>query len=177
MISILRTCYAWEIVQSRDVSYNVAKMGFWTYAEIAIGTIVSCIPVLPKFFQHFGPKIHATFASKPKPGSSSSSNLRQARSLSPPAGKEKPKIAKKSSSSSSFENLFQRGSEGGETRVSETWSKVCHPSTVKVKNEHVTLDEYNTMLLSRGPTAGESARQIAKGTATKRDDLESGYVA
>ena len=141
--SILRTSYAWQITQSRDSSYNVARMSLWTHAEIAIGIIVNCVPVLPRFFHHFSPKVRATFASKSKPGCSSSSNLRQARSLPPPPppfGIEKPQDSTKSSSSSS-ERLFQRGGEGGETCVSETWSEAFHPSTVSVKSEHVTLED------------------------------------
>ena len=31
-------------------------MGFWTYAEMTIGLVVSCLPVMPRFFHHIGPK-------------------------------------------------------------------------------------------------------------------------
>ena len=173
MTSILRTYYAWQTVQSRDISYNVAKTSFWTYAEIAFGTVVSCMPVLPRFFQHFGSKIRTTFASKSKPGCCCHSNLRQARSLPPPpVGMDSLKSS--SSLLSLFEKFFQKGGEGGETCVSETWSEACHPSPVMVKSEHVTLDEYDAVLVSREVTVGESAPQIAHGTTTKRDDMERG---
>ena len=32
-------------------------MGLWTYAELSIGIIISCLPVIPRFFQHFGPRL------------------------------------------------------------------------------------------------------------------------
>lgn len=31
-------------------------MGFWTWAEVTIGIIVSCLPVMPRFFRHCAPK-------------------------------------------------------------------------------------------------------------------------
>lgn len=170
MTSILRTYYAWQIVQSRDISYNVAKMGFWTYAEIAIGTIVSCMPVLPKFLRHFSPKIHATFASKSKSKPGSSSNPRQAKPQSPVAI-EKPGSSAKSSSEKPF---FTKGGGRGETGVLQIWNEAYQPSAaVEVKGEYVTLDEYDAVL-PRKDTASESAPRRAQGTATRRDDLESG---
>ena len=33
-------------------------MGYWTWAELAIGIIVGCLPTMPKFFQHLGHKVH-----------------------------------------------------------------------------------------------------------------------
>ena len=170
--SILRTYYAWQIVQSRDISYNAAKMGFWTYAEIAIGTIVSCMPVLPKFFRHFSPKIYATFASKSKSKLGSSSNPRQAKSQSPVMG-EKPG----NSAKSSFEKPFiTKGSGRGETGVLGIWNEAYHPSAaVQVTGEYVTLDEYDSVLPGTD-TAGELAPRRAKGIATRRDDLENGIA-
>ncbi|MCJ1438643.1 hypothetical protein MMC27_008033 [Xylographa pallens] len=36
-----------------DVPFAMDGMGLWTIAEIAIGILVGCLPVLPKFFQQF----------------------------------------------------------------------------------------------------------------------------
>ncbi len=44
----------------------MAQMGFWSYAELATGVIISCLPVIPKFFQHVGPRISATIFSQAK---------------------------------------------------------------------------------------------------------------
>lgn len=155
MTSILRTYYAWQIVQSRDISYNVVKMGFWTCAEIAIGTIVSCMPVLPKFFPHFSPRLYATFASisKPRPRSRSSVVIEKPRNLA-----------------ESSKKLFIKDS-GGETGISEVWNQAYHPSAAEVKD--LSLDGYDAVL-PRRDTASEPAPKLAKGTATRRDDLERG---
>ena len=32
-------------------------MGLWAWAEVAIGILISCVPVLPKCLKHFGSKI------------------------------------------------------------------------------------------------------------------------
>ena len=37
-------------------------MGSWTYAETSIGICVSCLPVIPKFFQKIGPKLSSALA-------------------------------------------------------------------------------------------------------------------
>ncbi len=57
LTSIIRTYYRWKVVTSPDVSYNMNVMGIWTYAEIAIGIIISCTPVLPIFCKKFGSKV------------------------------------------------------------------------------------------------------------------------
>lgn len=59
--SILRTYYTWKIVQSPDISYNMVPMGMWTYAELSTGIVISCLPVIPKFFQYIGPKVSSAF--------------------------------------------------------------------------------------------------------------------
>lgn len=41
-------------------------MGFWTFAELAAGIIVSCLPVLPRLVQYIGPRISSAFSSEVK---------------------------------------------------------------------------------------------------------------
>lgn len=41
-------------------------MGFWTYVEIAMGIIISCLPVLPRLFQGFGPRIYSALSFRSK---------------------------------------------------------------------------------------------------------------
>ncbi|KAL9636600.1 MAG: hypothetical protein Q9204_002196 [Flavoplaca sp. TL-2023a] len=36
-------------------------MGLWTWAELTAGILVSCLPIAPRFFQHIGPKVYASF--------------------------------------------------------------------------------------------------------------------
>ena len=75
--SILRTYYTWKVDSQPDVSYNIVKMGLWTLAEVAIGVIVSCLPVLPKFFRDIVPKIYQAFSIGTKPPSNLSSENAQ----------------------------------------------------------------------------------------------------
>lgn len=63
-MSIMRTYSVWHWVENTDVSYSLAAFGLWSDAECAIGIIVGCLPVMPKFLQHIGPKISARW-SKP----------------------------------------------------------------------------------------------------------------
>ena len=65
--SVLRTYYTWKVGSQPDVSYNIAKMGLWTLAEVAIGVIVSCLPVLPRFVRDVGPKLRRAFSIRTKP--------------------------------------------------------------------------------------------------------------
>ena len=39
----------------------VARFGLWSGAELSIGIIVGCFPVMPRFFQHVGPKVSGAF--------------------------------------------------------------------------------------------------------------------
>ncbi|KAM0803966.1 hypothetical protein BDR22DRAFT_886260 [Usnea florida] len=55
--SVLRTYYTWKMVGSPDMSYNIVPVDLWTFAELATGFIISCLPVIPKFFQHIYPKV------------------------------------------------------------------------------------------------------------------------
>lgn len=55
--SIVRLYYAIRALETGDITYNIAMMGLWTHAEVAVGIICSCLPVLPIFFQTVWPKI------------------------------------------------------------------------------------------------------------------------
>lgn len=56
-MSVIRTKYSWRVTETTDASVSEIVMGLWTWAEIAIGILISCVPVLPKFLKHFGSKI------------------------------------------------------------------------------------------------------------------------
>lgn len=71
--SVLRTYYTWKVVKEPDVSYNMILMGLWTLAEVATGIIISCLPVLPRFFRHAGPILYRAFSLGSKSSSSSGS--------------------------------------------------------------------------------------------------------
>ncbi|KAL8791949.1 MAG: hypothetical protein Q9195_005438 [Heterodermia aff. obscurata] len=50
--SIFRTVYSIKLAQGPDVSYNVVVLALGGLTELAIGVVVACLPVLPRFFQH-----------------------------------------------------------------------------------------------------------------------------
>lgn len=54
-----------------DISYNVAWMGLWAYAEIGLGLIVICTLSLPKFIEVKGKKLRIFLSSITRPFSSS----------------------------------------------------------------------------------------------------------
>lgn len=81
MTSVARTYYTWKVVKEQDISYNILMMGLWTLAEVATGVIVSCLPILPRFFRYAGPKLYRAFSvgSKSSSCSGSASTERKAR--------------------------------------------------------------------------------------------------
>ena len=56
MASIFHLYYAVRLQEAKDMTYNTALMGFWTFPEMTIGIICSSLPVLPKFFRKFQEK-------------------------------------------------------------------------------------------------------------------------
>ena len=71
--SIIRTTYAEAINESPDRTYNLCAVGLWTYAEIAIGIIVACLPVTPRFFKSIRNSLHFGYIFKSANESSSDS--------------------------------------------------------------------------------------------------------
>lgn len=161
-------------------------MGLWTYAEIAIGTIVSCTPVLPKVFRHFLPRIiHATFAASSKSGKPGgdprpkppSSQQQQSPAVVVAAGKPRS-----SSLTESAKKLVSRGSERGEGEkggVEEVcWNDAYHPAfDVQGRDGCYLVPDGDDNDDNDNDDAVSSvlAPETAKGTATRREDLESGH--
>jgi hypothetical protein len=52
--SIMRLYYSYEVERIGDITYSIAIMGNWTYAEIASCIICACLHVFPRFFQTLG---------------------------------------------------------------------------------------------------------------------------
>ena len=73
--SIVRTYYT-SRSETGDVSYKLVIMGLWTWAEVTIGILVACLPIAPRFFQHFGPKVFTSIKTKSTKSSLSSDKLR-----------------------------------------------------------------------------------------------------
>ena len=63
--SIVRTYYTFKVFQSPDESYNIIIMGVWTWAEMTVGTVICCLPVMPRFLQHCRSKINGASSVEP----------------------------------------------------------------------------------------------------------------
>lgn len=62
-----------------DISYNVAWLGLWAYAEISLGLIVICTLSLPKFIEVKGVKLRLFLSSISRPFSSKSGSWDRSR--------------------------------------------------------------------------------------------------
>lgn len=72
----MRTYYIWLLFESSDVTWVSAIAGLWTWAEIGIGILISCLPVFPRFFTHVKPKIYSLHPSQLYSGSSDGKGIK-----------------------------------------------------------------------------------------------------
>ena len=152
--SIMRSYAAWQVVRLDDTSYFLTKMGIWSWGEISAGILVSCFPVIPRFFQHFGPKAFAmfpsTFRSRAISGQKSGST----------------RVASKLEGFSKFrQHLSKRG--GGDS-IPQTWKDPYNTQT-PLDGDYITLDDLDKASLRR---VDPLARIPVDGLGTKQDDLE-----
>lgn len=122
-------------------------MGLWTLAEVSIGTMVCCAPVLPKFFRHFGSKLYGTFSSKTKFGKDAQ-----------PQYSHTVVAEQNSELSGPFKKL--PSIDGG-----------TYPSSAMGKGDFLTVANHGKML-TRGNPVSHGDSTTRKGLATKRDNLE-----
>ena len=76
-MSIVRTYYSWQLAESTDKSYLIAVYGLCSDAELSVGILIGCFPIMPKFFQHVGPKIAKALSIRSKPASNYGHDLRR----------------------------------------------------------------------------------------------------
>ena len=151
--SILRTYYTWQTVESADTSWELIPMGLWTWAEISTGIIVSCLPTMPKFFQHIRPKIFRS-TSEGGPGLYSSAAIRT------------PKV----NVLARFTNSFAMCGVG--PSASGSWNGSHRPRT-QVHGDYLVLDRLNTSS-TRVKSSYIESQCPGLSIATVRDDLECG---
>ena len=121
-------------------------VGIWAWAEMAVGIIVSCLPIMPKFFQHFSPRVR--------------------RLLSLPIGTADCGGATgESYPSHKHQNPFSR--RGGRTRIPDVVDE-SFDLALRDKTQGATVKEYSI-------TSPVDTVFTPEGrTATKREDLEIG---
>ena len=163
MTSILRTYYSWKIYKSIDISYNMIIMGFWTWAEIAIGVTVSCLPVIPRFFQHFGPGIRSSLLSKYRSGFKKS----WSRSLSGGS-------SMRDKTSTRIPTAIPKRVGGMGT--SDSWEYSSN-GTLHAAGNYIALGDYERPpeIPSKAFVSGGSSGSREDGFATMRNDIEMAH--
>lgn len=159
--SILRTYYTWKIVQSPDISYNIMPFGLWSAAELATGIIISCLPVIPKFFQHIGPKVSSVIAFKFKSRNYSGIERASAKT-SDQARAEKLKLPDFKHTFTSIFSDTKKDNDHG-----------MYGQETLPEGEYVTLHEETA--IPRHDATRELIQMPAAKLATTRDDLERRY--
>ncbi|KAG8531295.1 uncharacterized protein KY384_002923 [Bacidia gigantensis] len=67
IVSIVRTYYSFVVLESLDNTYVMMLNGFWAWAEMTIGILIACLPIMPRFFDEISSQcsktIDASFSS------------------------------------------------------------------------------------------------------------------
>ena len=142
-------------METDDTSWELVPMGHWTWAELSIGIIVGCLPSMPKFFQHFGHKVHQSIhgAASEREASSSTDT--------PPKG-----------------NVFARAKGsfakyGVTISVSRVPNYDSYRPRPQLHDEYLTLDEFDPPLHRERATVTPNEHPC-QNPATSGGDLEYG---
>lgn len=157
MTSIVRTYYSFQLPKSSDKNYNLQLMSLWAWAELAIGIIVGCLPVMPRFFQHIGPKVYKTlsFGSKNE--------------ISPAHGL---KVIHKTANANAFTKIQRPFATYVRPSVSGSLTGTYSPQT-QLHDDYLTLDGLESSL-PHVFIAHETVQPPGVIIATRQDDLEYG---
>lgn len=147
--SIMRTYSFFQAMKSSDISYVAGPFGLWSMAELTVGVITSCLPVMPKFFKYVGPKVLNMFSPHPGPSSISGHDLRSKMFNSRTLAEIKPTFVKRST--------------GLTTSDSDIYPYARYPG------EYHTLDEVEA---PQHQANCDPIPQPGTGVATRRNDLE-----
>lgn len=128
-------------------------MGLWAWAELSTGIIVGCLPTLPKFFQHIGPKIHRSIYGTGLARKSSSAPSMPALHI--------PAIVK-----------MPFAKYGVGASVLNSWNDPYSPRG-QLHDNYLSLGEFDASL-PQATTSGTLDGCPSQGNARVRDDLEYG---
>lgn len=152
----MRTYYTWQLSYSPDKSYLMAVCGLWTDAELSVGIIVGCFPVMPKFFQHVRPKVYEAFSFWSK----STDTLCQ-----DPKGRSKTSRA---------DGLTQIKNPFAKYKIGLSVLKACDDPYAQLHGDYHTLDVSGASQ-REAATAFDPIQIPNAGIATRREDLEHGH--
>lgn len=165
---------------SPDISWNIAIMGLWTWAEMSVGVLVCCLPVTPKFFSFVNPKFQSmvtsllrTTTGRSSSGNNNSSNGGMYRLGSPSGDRSR-------SPNKTYMGVRTTRSptvEGGRNVVPDTLSqnsivsqsRLKDPTTTKMNHEWDTTEEIKLDSLQNG-----TFLERKTGVPTMRDAFEGG---
>lgn len=152
----MRTYYTWRVVELSDKSYRLDPFGLWCSAELSASVIVGCLPAMPKFFQHIGPKVSKVFSLQSK-SASSSAHDRGGRS----------KISKNGALTKIKGSFVKHG-------AGLNLSEPDNDPYSQIHGEYYTLNEFEASqpqaMMTYAPTQAPDVR-----IATRRGDLEYGH--
>ena len=142
-------------------------MGLWTYAELSTGVCISCLPVIPKFFQHVAPKLSSALTTlKPRFTTKNSANKETASAAKSQslqrAEREKLKLP---SFTNTFTSLFSSVAKEDDHELSDQQS---------LPREEYELLHEESAVLRRYNTPRELSQMPPVNFARMRDDLEKG---
>ena len=144
----MRTYSSWRFVESSDKSYECGRFGLWGNAELAVGIITGCLPTMPRFVQHVGPKLHSAFSGTRSMLASNASKTSTSTTLS------------------KIKGSFSKHSVGlGTSRVDTP------PYASQPHGDYCMLDEFGA---SQHQGNRDPPMIPGGGAATRRDDLEYG---
>ena len=156
-MSIVRTYYTWQLAVSPDRSYLLAAHGLCSDTELSVGVLIGCFPIMPKFFQHIGPKLSEALSFRSKATSSNGDNLGH-RSMTP----ETHTLAK-------IENPVAK------LKVGSGVVEPCNDPYAQVHGEHYTWNGSEASQLQAATEfAPTQVRVPVAKVATRRGDLEYG---
>lgn len=152
----MRTYFIWQLAESSDKSYMLAAFGLWSDAELSVGLLIGCCPVMPRFFQHVRPKLSEAFSFSPRSVSNPSHH---------PKGRSKTPTV------------------NGRVRIQNAFAKYRFGSVIAESDiEPYTQQhaEYYTLIESEASqrqavSAFAPTQASDAGIATRRGDLEYGH--
>ncbi|KAL8981950.1 MAG: hypothetical protein Q9205_003405 [Flavoplaca limonia] len=100
--SIVRIVYSIQLDPdqgSTAYQLNVNRQGLWAFAEISVGIIVGCMPLVHKSFKHLSTKFPSTSSLRIRSGSSGGSSWRRLLGRSSASGQSSRKSSSKDSGS------------------------------------------------------------------------------
>ena len=153
----MRTYYSFQVPKSSDRTYKLEFMGLWSWAELTIGIIVGCLPVLPKFIRHIGAKVCSTFSSTSKDGVSAAHG---------------PIARKTLLKATAFTEIQRPFADHVGSSISESSTDTYSPQA-QLHREYLTSDKYDSLSLN-AITTHKPTHPPSVVIATRRDDLEYG---